>query len=330
MAASDSGTVKRRRIDSAEFNDFLCELSDYVKEDDFKRMKGLCRSYIPDGKLEKLSEPYDLFKTLIEYGLISEDDTEQLQCLLRKAGRTDLEEKVVMFMQSKTVKQQDTPRAVEWLIKYLKNSYRTHFNKFQPLPWNDDFSLYMSEVYTRLQMVEVDERGKIKTEKGNRNDDFLLTLSEVRSYLQMVEDDERGKIRTEKGSRNDDSPLTLSEPGVYTPLQMVEDDERGKIRTEKGSRNDDSPLTLSEVYTPLQMVEDDERGKIRTEKGSRNNDSPLTLSEVYTPLQMVEDDERGKIRTEKGSRNDDSPPTLGELCAVLQIIDAKGKIRTKN
>ncbi|XP_070556172.1 uncharacterized protein [Ptychodera flava] len=159
-AGATGTTCKRRKTDSPDFNNLLCDLADEITEDTFKEMIYRCSKTIPKGKLQKYTSPFQLFTALTESGFMSENDTKMLEELLEKVGRRDLVERVTQFMIGHA-SHSGMAEGIEEMLECLKKFYEVNFKKFQPLAWNDNFFLCMSEVYTRLVAEEVDERGSV-------------------------------------------------------------------------------------------------------------------------------------------------------------------------
>ncbi|XP_070556414.1 NACHT, LRR and PYD domains-containing protein 12-like [Ptychodera flava] len=70
------------------------------------------------------------------------------------------------------------PASIKWLVKHLKESYWKLFDKLQPLPWNDTFFLKLSDVYTKLEVAEVGNRGEKVKRQGFSKQSEHRTVSE--------------------------------------------------------------------------------------------------------------------------------------------------------
>ncbi|XP_070557075.1 uncharacterized protein [Ptychodera flava] len=182
VISGHQGGEKHHQIDP--FLSLLNKLSELIGNDDFKIMKNLCSNKLRKRELEGLVAPFDLFMALKERGFLSESSTEILIELFGEVGRCDLKECVGKFNGNDKI-YTDISYGIAWLEDHLKELYVEHFNKFKPLPWIDAFSLYVSDVYTRLEVVKVDERGKEFKRKGSikirptRSEGCVVSVNEV-------------------------------------------------------------------------------------------------------------------------------------------------------
>ncbi|KAL9959363.1 hypothetical protein ACROYT_G032679 [Oculina patagonica] len=75
------------------FKSLLMSISDQLKSEDLDRMKfGLD---LPQGKLEDVHKPYELFQKMINAKLLSEENRDHLASLLQFAGRIDLSKELL-------------------------------------------------------------------------------------------------------------------------------------------------------------------------------------------------------------------------------------------
>ncbi|XP_077864081.1 caspase-8-like, partial [Saccoglossus kowalevskii] len=75
-----------------EFRDMLFKIAEEIGEDDLKSLKEQCGvlKFIPKGPLEKKKTASEVFESLRERTIISNDNTEKLEELLKRIGRNDL------------------------------------------------------------------------------------------------------------------------------------------------------------------------------------------------------------------------------------------------
>ena len=58
--------------------------------EDLKKMKGLLQGVLPNSKLQKVQEPWELFYLMVDAKLLSPDNLSHLDDMLSSAGRQDL------------------------------------------------------------------------------------------------------------------------------------------------------------------------------------------------------------------------------------------------
>ena len=77
------------------FRSILLDISQEITTRNLADMKYACDNDIPDGVLEKLKTPVDLFTELQHRDLLSEENKEFLARLLLKIGRQELARKLL-------------------------------------------------------------------------------------------------------------------------------------------------------------------------------------------------------------------------------------------
>ena len=77
-------------MDPNECNSLLLSISDRLTGGDLKKMKFLLKEKLPEGKLENLQLPFELFRLMMNAQLLSADNLGPLASLLESAGRSDL------------------------------------------------------------------------------------------------------------------------------------------------------------------------------------------------------------------------------------------------
>ena len=85
-------------MESNNFKTFLLRLSDHITERKLSELKYLCSDYIPEGDLEKISSPLDLFRELQRRQMIGIDNLSFLQELLSDVMYIQLANKVGDFI----------------------------------------------------------------------------------------------------------------------------------------------------------------------------------------------------------------------------------------
>ena len=80
-----------------ENTNLVCKVSDILKQctsEDLKKMKGWLEGALPDSKLQKVQEPYELFSLMVEAKLLTPDKLYHLVTPLSSAGRQDLRQQL--------------------------------------------------------------------------------------------------------------------------------------------------------------------------------------------------------------------------------------------
>lgn len=72
------------------FNCCLLSISNQLTHEDLKKMKFVLPDGIPQRQLQSVREPYELFSLMMEYQLLSKDDTHLLSELLKSTGKMNL------------------------------------------------------------------------------------------------------------------------------------------------------------------------------------------------------------------------------------------------
>lgn len=72
------------------FNSCLLSISNQLTREDLKKMKFVLPDCIPQGKLQSVGEPYELFSLMMEYELLAQDNTDLLSELLKSTGKMNL------------------------------------------------------------------------------------------------------------------------------------------------------------------------------------------------------------------------------------------------
>lgn len=68
----------------------LMSISNQLTIDDLEKMKFCVQDYIPKGKLQNITRPFELFSLMMENDLLSPTNVNGLAKLLESAGRFDL------------------------------------------------------------------------------------------------------------------------------------------------------------------------------------------------------------------------------------------------
>ena len=68
----------------------LMSISNQLTIDDLEKMKFCVQGYIPKGKLQNVTKPFELFSLMMENDLLSPTNVNGLAKLLESAGRFDL------------------------------------------------------------------------------------------------------------------------------------------------------------------------------------------------------------------------------------------------
>ena len=74
----------------AAFKMILMSISNQLTIDDLEKMKFCVQGYIPKGKLQNITKPFELFTLMMENDLLSPTNVNRLAKLLESAGRLDL------------------------------------------------------------------------------------------------------------------------------------------------------------------------------------------------------------------------------------------------
>ena len=73
----------------------LLSIARDLSDEDFMNLKFLCQSFIPEGRLEDLNSPQQLFTELKHLGQLNSDRTDTLASLLYHVGRSDLRNRLL-------------------------------------------------------------------------------------------------------------------------------------------------------------------------------------------------------------------------------------------
>lgn len=84
-------------MESNDYRAFLLRISDHITEKKLKQLKYLCLDYIPEGDLEKISSPLDLFRDLERRHMIGIHDLSFLKKLLKDVTCVHLANEVDEF-----------------------------------------------------------------------------------------------------------------------------------------------------------------------------------------------------------------------------------------
>lgn len=84
-------------MESNDYRAFLLRISDHITEEKLKQLKYLCLDYIPEGDLEKISSPLNLFRDLERRHMIGIHDLSFLRKLLENVTCFHLATKVDDF-----------------------------------------------------------------------------------------------------------------------------------------------------------------------------------------------------------------------------------------
>ena len=84
-------------METTDFRTFLLRISDHITEEKLKQLKYLCSDDIPEGDLEKISSPLDLFRDLERRQMIRIDNLSFLKKLLEDVTYFQLATKVDEF-----------------------------------------------------------------------------------------------------------------------------------------------------------------------------------------------------------------------------------------
>ena len=82
------------RMDPNEFKGFLLSISDRFRVGDLEKMKFLLEAHLPEGTLENVQMPFELFRRMMNARLLSLNNLYLLATCLQSAGRIDLSEEV--------------------------------------------------------------------------------------------------------------------------------------------------------------------------------------------------------------------------------------------
>ncbi|XP_070555998.1 NACHT, LRR and PYD domains-containing protein 6-like [Ptychodera flava] len=132
-----------------------------------------------------MEEPLDLFDALIEEDYITRTETGFLQDMLCIVGLPQLSKKLQTFHKSQSLSQGTLTEKTERLIEFLKHIYKGHFALLQPIPWYDDLKLKLTEVYTRLEVKQV-ERGNTKVGQDLKNLHDMFMADEEGQHAQRI------------------------------------------------------------------------------------------------------------------------------------------------
>ncbi|XP_070537049.1 uncharacterized protein [Ptychodera flava] len=148
---------KQQRHD--EFIKLLFRTAQDLGKDELDLLKFLCRNLksmeILKGEIGYIHHAWDLFQKLLDRKLISADDCRLLADLLRQINRVDLAQNISPV-------EPHNVNSIKWLQKYLQEKYQRHYKDFKPIPWNIDVSLSLTEIYTRLKVIEINRGWRFK------------------------------------------------------------------------------------------------------------------------------------------------------------------------
>ncbi|XP_015780144.1 PREDICTED: uncharacterized protein LOC107358031 [Acropora digitifera] len=80
------------------FNSCLLSISNQLTREDLKKMKFVLLDCIPQGKLQSVGEPYELFSLMMEHELLAKDNTDLLSELLKSTGKMNLNNVLQAFL----------------------------------------------------------------------------------------------------------------------------------------------------------------------------------------------------------------------------------------
>ncbi|XP_077991469.1 uncharacterized protein LOC144445699 [Glandiceps talaboti] len=169
--------VRRKRPKKSTISDFLVlvhEIAGEITDKECKRLTDLCSERIPRRALQDVKHPMDLFRLLIDQKLLSSDKKGLLGDLLKHIRRIDL----VTKLDPKHPSINSVSDRIAWMVTFLKDEYKRHFKNFHPIPWNDEVSLSLTKIYTRLRVVENDNRGQYEKGEVLSNEHDIFEKSE--------------------------------------------------------------------------------------------------------------------------------------------------------
>ncbi|XP_070532842.1 uncharacterized protein [Ptychodera flava] len=163
-----SMTETQTRSGIYEFNAVLHDVANELGQDEFQQLLLLCKGIIPKSRSENLWNCMDLFQTLEDQGLISRRDASFLIELLTEIKRMDLVEKV------RTHHPGSLADGISWIKTHLRKKYKKHYRNFKPIPWNENMSLSLTKLYTRLKVTKSNERKRFKKGKILTNEKAIF------------------------------------------------------------------------------------------------------------------------------------------------------------
>ena len=119
-------------MESNNFRTFLLRMSDHITDVKLKQLKYLCSDDIPEGDLEKINCPLDLFRDLERRGKIGIDNLSFLQQLLSDVMCVQLANKVGDFILRREVellclgKRRGEVRKIEGVPVSIAGGRRNH------------------------------------------------------------------------------------------------------------------------------------------------------------------------------------------------------------
>ncbi|XP_070532830.1 OTU domain-containing protein 4-like [Ptychodera flava] len=163
-------TEEQTRSGIDEFNALLLEVANDLGQDEFQQLVFLCKGKIWKSMREKVQNCMDLFQILEDQRLLSWRDASYLIDLLTKIKRIDLVEKV------RTNHPGMLSDGISWIKTHLMQKYKKNFQNFKPIPWNENKTRSLTEIYTRLKVTESNKRERFKkgTILTNEKDIFSL------------------------------------------------------------------------------------------------------------------------------------------------------------
>ena len=103
MAHGGSPVVVRGGTIINRFRAFLERISLELEQDQLDGLKFLLHGKIPLGILEKCLKPRDLFTRMMHHSLLGEDNLDTLEQLFKDTGRSDLAERVRVYIKQSSV-----------------------------------------------------------------------------------------------------------------------------------------------------------------------------------------------------------------------------------
>ena len=77
-------------LPTSVFKKNLMSISNQLTMEDLAKMKFFVQGYIPKGKLQNITKPFELFSLMMENDLLSPTNVDLLAKLLESTGRLDL------------------------------------------------------------------------------------------------------------------------------------------------------------------------------------------------------------------------------------------------
>ncbi|CAH1268984.1 CIITA [Branchiostoma lanceolatum] len=160
------------------------KIEDSLSEDDVRSLRAMLVSdeHLGQARVENAT-PLEMFNMLEADNKIGKGNLALLVDLLKALGKAKLAEEAEDVAKREGTRQ---PFTVEDIVTCLKDLYARENARVRPLPWCEDLSLSLEEVYTNLQHQRRDDKGRFE---DTDTIDTNMTPDQLWSFIQENQND---------------------------------------------------------------------------------------------------------------------------------------------